>query len=403
VTGAETYDLVVRDVRPLGGERVDLAARAGHWAAMGHGLLGRTVVEGRGRLALPGLIDGHMHLDKTLLGLPWIPHIPGGTVRERVAAEKQIYAELPPGSLGQRAARLADLALSHGTTTIRCHVDVDVDRWLDGLIVLLDLREQYRDRLTMQLVAFPQSGVLSAPGTIELLGAAIREGADLVGGLDPISFDGDLDGHLDAIFGIADHHGVGLDIHLHEPGEMGAQSLLGIAERTKVLGLGGRVNVSHAFSLGDLQGERLLEVARHLAEAGVSILTNAPGGRAFPPPDILLEQGVTIMCGSDNIRDPWQPYGNADQLERAMLVAYRMGWRRDDQIELAARMPMDLAAKGLGLPEYGLVVGAPADLVLVEAGTVTEAVVGRPPREVITKGRPLASLPEISDLKLVRG
>jgi cytosine deaminase len=365
-------------------------------------LRGRTVVEGRGRLALPGLIDGHMHLDKTLLGLPWFPHIPGGTVRERVAAEKQIYAELPPGSLRQRAARLADLALSHGTTTIRCHVDVDVDRWLDGLIILLALREEYRDRLTMQLVAFPQSGVLSAPGTIELLGAAIREGADLVGGLDPISFDGDLDGHLDAIFGIADHHGVGLDIHLHEPGEMGARSLLGIAERTKVLGLGGRVNVSHAFALGDLQGERLLEVARRLAEAGVSILTNAPGARAFPPPDTLLEQGVTIMCGSDNIRDPWQPYGNADQLERAMLVAYRMGWRRDDQIELAARMPMDLAAKGLGLPEYGIEVGAPADLVLVEAGTITEAVVSRPPREVITKGRPLASLPQISDLKLPR-
>src|ERR671911_141063 len=82
------------------------------------------------------------------------------------------------------------------------------------------LREEYRDRLTMQLVAFPQSGVLSAPGTVELLGAAIREGADLVGGLDPISFDGDLDGHLDAIFGVADHHGVGLDIHLHDPGEM---------------------------------------------------------------------------------------------------------------------------------------------------------------------------------------
>src|SRR4051794_23882833 len=249
-----------------------------------------------------------MHLDKTLLGLPWIPHIPGGMVRERVAAEKRIYADLPPGSLRERAARLADLALSHGTTTIRCHVDIDEDRWLDGLIVLLDLREQYRDRLTMQLVAFPQSGVLSQPGTVELLGAALCEGADLVGGLDPISFDGDLDGHLDAIFGVADRHGVRLDIHLHDPGEMGAQTLEAIAARTKVLGLGGRVNVSHAFSLGDLQGARLLEVARQLAEAGVSIMTNAPGSRALPPPDTLLAAGVTIFCGSDNIRDPWQPY-----------------------------------------------------------------------------------------------
>lgn len=398
MSGNETYDLVVRDVRPLGGERVDLGARAGAWAAIGQGLTGRAMVEGRGRLALPGLVDGHMHLDKTLLGLPWIPHIPGRTVRDRVAAEKRIYADLPPGSLRQRAARLADLALSHGTTTIRCHVDVDVDRWLDGLIVLLALREEYRDRLTMQLVAFPQSGVLSAPGTVELLAAAIREGADLVGGLDPISFDGDLDGHLDAIFGVADRHGVGLDIHLHDPGEMGAQTLEAIAARTKVLGLGGRVNVSHAFSLGDLEGARLLEVAQQLAEAGVSIMTNAPGARALPPPDTLLEAGVTIFCGSDNIRDPWQPYGNADQLERAMLVAYRMGWRTDDGLETGFRMVTELAAKGLELPAYGISVGAPADLVLVEAGTIPEAVVSRPPREVIVKGRSLASLPPISDL-----
>jgi len=99
LSGLETYDLVVRDVRPLGGESVDLGVRAGHWAAIGSGLAGREVVDGRGRLALPGLVDGHIHLDKTLLGLPWQPHIPGGSVRERVAAEKRVYAELPAGSL----------------------------------------------------------------------------------------------------------------------------------------------------------------------------------------------------------------------------------------------------------------------------------------------------------------
>jgi len=398
VKAAEAYDLVVQNVRPLGGEPVDLGARAGRWAAIASGLEGRTVVEGHGRLALPGLVDGHMHLDKTLLGLPWIPHIPGDTVRERVAAEKRIYADLPPGSLRQRAARLTDLALSHGTTTIRCHVDVDVDRWLDGLIVMLALREEYRDRLTMQLVAFPQSGIVSAPGTVELLGAAIREGADLVGGLDPISFDGDLDGQLDAIFGIAERHDVGVDMHLHDPGEIGAQTLEAVAARTKVLGLGGRVNVSHAFSLGDLEPERLFNVAHQLADAGVSIMTNAPGSRAFPPADTLLDAGVTVFCGSDNVRDPWQPFGSADQLERAMLLAYRMGWRQDTQLQCAARLVTDLAARALGLPEYGITVGAPADLVLVEAGTVPEAVVAHPRREVIVQGRPLASLPAISDL-----
>jgi cytosine deaminase len=319
-------------------------------------------------------------------------------VRERVAAEKSIYAALPPDSLPERARRLAELALSHGTTVIRTHVDVDPERRLAGLHTLLELREAYRGRLQLQIVAFPQSGVVSAPGMLELLDAAVQEGADLVGGLDPHGFDGDLTGQLDAIFGIAARRNVGLDIHLHDPGEVAAATLEAIAQRTTALGLGGRVNVSHAYGLGDLAPDRLDTVAATLAEARVSIMTNAPGRQAFPPVDTLLDAGVTVFSGSDNIRDPWWPFGDADQLERAMLVAYRMDWRTDAQLGTAVRLVSDLAATALGIHDYGLKIGARADLVLVEAQTIAEIVVARPPREVIVQGRPLASVPQPHEL-----
>jgi cytosine deaminase len=179
---------------------------------------------------------------------------------------------------------------------------------------------------------------------------------------------------------------------------MGAVTLEAIARRTTTVGLGRRVNVSHAYALGDLAPDRLDSVAATLAEAGVSIMTNAPGRQAFPPVDTLLDAGVTVFGGSDNIRDPWWPFGDADQLERAMLVAYRMDWRTDAQLGTAVRLVSDLAATALGLDEYGLSIGAPADLVLVAAQTIAEAVVARPPREVIVQGRPLASMPQAREL-----
>jgi cytosine/creatinine deaminase len=225
---------------------------------------------------------------------------------------------------------------------------------------------------------------VSAPGTAALLEQAVKEGADLVGGLDPIGIDNDLDGQLDIIFGIATQHDVGIDIHLHDPNEVGARTLVQIAKCTVAGGLQGRVNVSHAYGLGDLAPARLDEVATELAAAGVSIMSNAPGKGSFPPIDRLMEHGVRVFSGSDNIRDPWWPFGDADQLERAMLVAYRMDWRTDELLTEALQLVTTHAAAAVGLPRYGLgEFGACADLVLVDAETVAEAVVARQPRALV--------------------
>lgn len=342
-------------------------------------------VELGGKLVLPGLVDGHIHLDKSFLGERWRPHRAAASLRERLAIEKRLLAEAAP--IAQRASALIERALGHGTIFMRSHVDVDATTGLAHLHEVMAVRERYRDQLDIQLVAFPQAGVLSCPGTVEVLREALEEGVDAIGGIDPAGMDGDCDGQLDAIFGLAERHAARIDIHLHDAGQCGIDQLLAIAERTRVLGLGGRVAVSHAYALGDVPADVLADTAARLAGAGVAIMTNAPGDRAFPPVLALRAAGVTVFSGNDNIRDAWWPYGSADMLERAMLVGYRSGFYSDDELGVALSMATDAAAAALGIADYGLRPGARADFIALDAQNGAEAVVALPcPREVYRGG-----------------
>ncbi|MFF2503056.1 amidohydrolase family protein [Streptomyces sp. NPDC058067] len=346
-----------------------------------------------GALVLPALVDGHAHLDKTLLGAPWQPHPASATLREHIANERALRATTAV-PVAERATALANRMVSLGTGHVRSHVDIDPDVRLDGLHALVEVREKFRDRLGIQLVAFPQSGVVSAPGVADLLDAALAEGADLIGGLDPAGFDGDVDGQLDIVFGLAGRHGAGIDIHLHDGGETGSAQLRAIAERTAALGLHGKVAVSHAFALGDVDGPELDRTAAALAAADVTIMTNGPR-HSMPPVLRLRETGVRVFAGSDNIRDTWWPYGTADMLERATIIGLQGDLMTDEELHVAASLVTDEAAAALGLADYGIAPGCRADLVVVAAGSVPEAVAAHPRRLlVLHDGRVVGPAPE---------
>jgi cytosine deaminase len=390
-------DTLFRNARLADGRTVDIAVGGGQIVAVGSASQGQ-VGNGKahdlgGRLVLPGLVDGHIHLDKGFIGDAWKPHRPctaGFSVRERVQFEKEALATAAP--IATRAAAMIDLCVSQGTTQMRSHVDVDAGIGLSHLEQVLAARDAHRDKVSVQIVAFPQSGIVSSPGTADLLDAAVRAGAELVGGLDPAGYDADIDGHLDVIFDIADRRGVGIDIHLHDGGLLGVFEIEDIARRTKSLGLAGKVTISHAYALGEVSRDIVQRTAHLLAEAGVAILTNAPGAHAFPPVLLLREAGVNVFAGNDNIRDSWWPYGDGDLLERAMIVGYRSGFNTDAQLATALDMVTTHAARALGLGDYGLVEGGAADFVVLDAEHVQEAVVARPkPRDVYKKGRLVAS------------
>ena len=391
-----TVDTLFRNARLADGRTVDIAVRDSRIASIDSHSQSQVMAgeahDLGGRLVLPGLVDGHIHLDKGFVGDKWKPHRPctaGFSVRERVTFEKEMLADAQPIPI--RAAALIDLCVAHGTTQMRSHVDIDLQVGLRNLEQVMAARDAHRGKVSVQIVAFPQSGIVTSPGVAELLDEAVRAGANLVGGLDPAGYDGDIDGHLDVIFGIADRRGVGIDIHLHDGGLLGVYEIESIARRTKALGLGGKVTISHAYALGEVPRDVVLRIAKLLADAGVGILTNAPGAHAFPPIQLLRDAGVNVFGGNDNIRDSWWPYGDGDLLERAMIIGYRSGFSTDADLATAFDMVTTNAALALGLSKYGVTEGAPADFVVLDARHVQEAVVARPKsRDVYKNGRLVA-------------
>jgi cytosine deaminase len=337
-----------------------------------------------GALLAPAFVDGHIHLDKSFLGTRWRSHRPAGSLAGRIAAEREalleVDAEMP---IVDRAVLLGRRVAELGTGALRSHVDVHAEAGLSRLDAVLEARELLRDRVHVQVVAFPQRGVLAAPGTAELLEEAARAGADAIGGLDPATFDGDIEGQLNIVFDIAERHGKRVDVHLHDPGTLGTFQLRRIAWHTARRGLHGRVTASHAYALGMVDAEELARTAAVLAEAGVSILTNGPGAWEMPPVLALRAAGVRVFAGTDNIRDAWWPYGSGDMLERAYMIGYRQGLFTDDDLGAAFDLATGAAADAIGLDDFGLPPGARANLVAMDAHGVAEAVAAPPERLVV--------------------
>jgi len=382
------FDRVFVNAVAADGSPLSLAVADGRIARLGADLgaiEGVERIDLGGQLLLPGFIDGHIHLDKSFVGDRWHPHQAVSSLRERLAVEKRELALAP--SMVERADALISQAVSFGTVAMRSHVDVDATTGLSNLHAVMQAREKWRGIVDIELVAFPQAGVMSCPGTADVLEAAIREGAEVIGGIDPTTLDGDAEGQLDVVFGIAERHGVKVDIHLHEPGLQGVEQLQRIAARTCAAGLQGRVSVSHAYALGQVPEDVLERIGATLANAGVSILTNAPGDHAFPPILRLRAAGVNVFAGNDNIRDAWWPYGNADMLQRAMLIGYRSGFYSDEDLNVALTMATSAGATVMEKSDYGLKVGNEATFIVIKAANAAAAVAAAPAeRRMVRRG-----------------
>jgi cytosine/adenosine deaminase-related metal-dependent hydrolase len=279
---------------------------------------------------------------------------------------------------------------------------VDTDAKLVRLEGVLAAREAHAARCQVQIVAFPQSGIVRDRGTAELLEAAILAGADLVGGIDPCGLERDPAEHLDIVFGLAERHHVGIDIHLHESGELGAFTFELIGERTEALGMQGMVTISHGFGLSSVDAARQAALIDMLARNDIALTTVAPGTTEPLPIAALRASGVRVGLGQDGIRDFWSPYGNGDMLERAWQLAFISGVRFDrlveDCVDVASRGGRSVVEGGpwpteavLDDARFGLAIGAPADLLVVRADTVTAAVMDHPPRSLVVRdGRVVA-------------
>lgn len=391
---APTTTTVVTNIRPWGGPATDahiadgvITALTPHQdAATLHAAEPQaTVIDGRGLLALPGLVNAHAHVDKSWWGQPWVSYGGEGTTQGRIAHERAHRDELGiPG----RAVTLAVLRefLRHGTTAIRTHVDVDLGLGLRGIDVVRESLAELGGAIEATIVAFPQDGVLRRPGVLALLDEAAAAGADMIGGLDPASIDRDPVGQIDALVDIAVRRDVGIDIHLHDGGELGAFQIELLVDRTLRSGLQGRVNIAHGFAVGQLAASRQQDLLAAMGEAGITMTTVAPISTPPLPLDLLAAHGVSVGLGTDGIRDLWGPFGDGDLLALTTRFAQLSRLRTDAELLGAAQIATSKAAAFVGREIHDLVPGSRADLVLVDAENVPDAVVRAPRRETVLAG-----------------
>ncbi len=326
-----------------------------------------------GLLYLPAMTDKHVHLDKHFLGEPWRPLQPFVTLPGQLAFEKEMLSYLPTAPV-ERARRLIELLLRQGTTSIRTHVDVDPELGLQHLEGLLEAKDEYKDVMDIEIVAFPQQGLLRS-ASVSVMREAMAAGADYVGGVDPAGLDGRVDASLETMFELASEFGAGVDLHLHDPGQLGLYTIDRFTELASDAGLGGRAAVSHAYCLGQVGEAEFGRTAERLQRSGVAIITSVPIDRPMPRVTGLLDAGVEVFVGCDNILDAWSPFGNGDLLARGSRLAEKEGWIIDG--DLLRAFPL------IGGAPLVPKAGDPASFQLVRAMNPMHAIAAAPGKEAV--------------------
>jgi cytosine deaminase len=382
-------DLVIRHANlPDGRTDIDIAIRDGRIVALQPALEAAAAAEldAGGRLVSPPFVDAHFHMDSTLsLGLPRLNR--SGTLLEGIALWGELKPLLTQEALVERALRYCDLAVAQGIVAIRSHVDVSDPRLL-AVEALLEVREQVRPYLDLQLVAFPQDGYLRAAGGPENLRRALDMGVDVVGGIP--HFERTMADGAESIrrlCRIAADRGLPVDMHCDESDDPMSRHIETLAAETIRLGLQGRVAGSHLTSMHSMDNYYVSKLIPLIGEAGVHAIANPlinitlqgrhdtyPKRRGMTRVPELMAAGVNVAFGHDCVMDPWYPMGAGDMLEVAHMAVHVAQTTSPAGMAAAFEAVTANAARALGLADYGLEIGCSADLVVLQARDPIEAI-----------------------------
>jgi cytosine/creatinine deaminase len=393
-------DLVVRNANlPDGRRMTDIAIEHGRIAAIGERLpvRGAREIDAGGDLVTPPFVDAHFHMDATLsYGLPRVNR--SGTLLEGISLWGELKPQLTQEALIERAMQYCDWAVARGLLAIRSHVDICDDRLL-AVEALLEVRRRVAPYLDLQLVAFPQDGILRSPSALGNLKRAIAMGVDVVGGIphfERTMADGAASVKLLCEF--AAEQGLRVDMHCDESDDPLSRHIETLAYETERLGLQGRVAGSHLTSMHSMDNYYVSKLLPLIAEAGVAAIANPlinitlqgrhdsyPKRRGMTRVPELIAAGVDVAFGHDCVMDPWYGLGSGDMLEVAHMglhVAQMTGQEAMHQCFLAVT---ETPARILGLEGYGIAPGCHADLVLLDAASTVEAIRLRAVRRVVIR------------------
>lgn len=392
--------LIKNATLPDGRTGIDLLVQDGRFAAIAPNLAapeGVRVVEAGGQLLAPPFVDAHFHMDATLsYGLPRVNQ--SGTLLEGIALWGELKPQLTQQALVERALQYCDWAVAKGLLAIRSHVDVCDDRLL-AVEALLHVRERVKPYLDLQLVAFPQDGVLRSPNALANLKRALDMGVDVVGGIP--HFERTMaDGaeSVKILCEIAAERGLRVDMHCDESDDPLSRHIETLAFHTQRLGLHGRVTGSHLTSMHSMDNYYVSKLLPLIREAGVHAIANPlinitlqgrhdsyPKRRGMTRVPEMLAAGINVGFGHDCVMDPWYSLGSADMLEVAAMGLHVAQMTSQAQMRQCFDAVTINSAKILGLDHHGLEVGKAADFVLLQAGDPIEAIRLRATRLMVVR------------------
>ena len=377
-------DLVIRNATVFGAAPVDIGIRAGRIVAIEANLTADgPIYDAEGHLACAGLVETHIHLDKTRI-IDRCPPEDGRNANAvpRVAAVKATFTE---DDVYRRASTTLENCIKHGTTRMRTHVELDGGVEMRSFDALERLRRNYAWAIDIELCVFPQEGLTNNKRSDELLVEALKRGARVIGAAP--NYDPDKRGQIHRIFDLACQYDADIDMHLDSGNSPADMDIHLVCELTKKFGLGGRVAVGHGCKYSTLPPADLLTLAAEIADAGVAV-TVLPATdlymmgrdqdhsvrRGVADANVLVENGVNCSISSNNILNPFTPLGDRNLIRIANMQANVCQIGEAHRLRECFAMLTERSARLLNLKDYGLAVGNPADVVIFDASTPEEAV-----------------------------
>ena len=403
-----SLDILIKNVSLWGADGLhDVGIEQGHFVAIERSpsvLVSSVTLDADGRMAVPGFVEPHIHLDKALISQR-APVNVSGTLIEAIEILWDIKRNYTVEEIANRASRVLAQAIEHGILRLRTHVDVDPIGGARPAEGLIRARDRFRDLIDIQIVAFPQEGIVKSPGTEALMRQVMKLGVDLVGGM-PFNEASVADSrrHIEIVFEIAREFDADIDMHVDETDDPTARTLEVLADLTIANGWQGRVTAGHTCALASYPRAYADHVIGRLHEARVHMIANPatnlmlqgrlddyPKRRGVTQVKELLAAGVNVACGQDCVHDTFYPFGQNDPLEIAFLLCHASHMSQPAEILTVMDMVTGNGAKALRTAEFRVAVGAVADLVVLDARDAREALASRKPRRwVIRKGRLVA-------------
>lgn len=354
----------------------------------------KEVIDAKGKVIIPGLIESHIHLDKALIADRL--ENKSGTLLEAINVTAKLKPTFTEEDIYERSKKTLMMLVTRGVTTIRTHSEFDPAQGFTGFKTILKLKEEFKDLIDIQVVAFPQEGIHKCPGTEEMMHEAILAGADIVGGI-PYN-DLDANKHIDLVFEIAKKYDKDIDLHQDFKDNADSMSIKYLAEKTIKENYISRVSVGHLTALGALSDEEIQPILKLMKEADINVMSlpatdlhlggrndNGNVRRTLTPIRKLRDAGVNVCISTNNIRNAFTPYGNGDIFLTAMLAVAAGHLGGADDLVTVLPMLTYNPAKALKLKDYGIEVGKKADLVILDSDKVGNVVIDIPDRLYVIK------------------